>query len=210
MRMPSIWVWLIRVRPEGLFGSRRSPGPRVRQSPRDGGSHRHLVVNFNVLSPAGERVKLTSAAIPARLSADRGTWCAIQIVPPDRGNMPIHPRQAFDHPAEIQGREFSISSPFQAREAQTAACADRSVGLDGGPPDCICSKSSRLRAQRMLRNSGNLFSGVVPVPTCSTIQSGTSTFTRFGSNQGRRAADGDQAHGLLVAGDHHGLGPGRL
>ena len=54
-------------------------------------------------------------------SADRGTGVKIQIVLPDRGNVPIDPRQATEDEAEIKSREFAVGAPFQASEANTAA-----------------------------------------------------------------------------------------
>jgi hypothetical protein len=69
--------------------------------------------------------------------------------------MPIHPRQTLHHQAEIQGREFAVGSPLQAGEAQTASVADRFAGVrQGGPPGCMCFKSSRFWAERLPQNRG--------------------------------------------------------
>ena len=62
------------------------------------------------------------------LSADRGTRFEVQIVPPGLGDVPIDPRQATEDEAEIKSREFAVGAPFQASEANTAACTHRSVG----------------------------------------------------------------------------------
>jgi len=60
-------------------------------------------------------------------SADRGTGFEIRIVPPDRGDMLIDPRQSAKDQVEIKSRKFAIGAPLQASEAQTAGGADRSI-----------------------------------------------------------------------------------
>jgi hypothetical protein len=74
--------------------------------------------------------------------AAQRTGITILILLAERGEMLIYPCQAVHHQAEIQGREFTVSSPLQAGKAQAASAADRSAGVrQGGPPDCMCLKS---------------------------------------------------------------------
>jgi hypothetical protein len=54
-------------------------------------------------------------------SADRGTGVEIQIVPPDRGDVPIDPSQSAVDQTEIKSREFAVGAPSQASEANTTA-----------------------------------------------------------------------------------------
>jgi len=82
--------------------------------------------------------------------------------------MPIDPRQALQHSAEIQSREFAVGSPLQAGEAQAVSVADRSVGvLQGGPPGCRWFKSSPIwvRKKKLLLNNHTSAANLLPEHT---------------------------------------------